>query len=163
MRFTATVVATTAAIISCVAAQDPDSLEGAQRRMERLESAASLRCEFEQGAQALWENGELSLESARWGASSLVDFDSIDRQQQTARLTGSTGRSNTVALLATADTLTFLETPLLGSPNMTTVFAWSPANDSDQFVAVTSRHVAGVLGSTSPFPSQFYGTCRILN
>lgn len=122
-----------------------------------LLSVTALRCKFEAGTQTDWKDGAPSSESARW-RNSLQVFDTFDRERRTARLIGNTGATANVALVATSDTLTFIEVPALGAPNMTTVFAYNPTDDRSQFVAVTSRHVTMGTG-VSPFPSQFYGTC----
>lgn len=122
----------------------------------KLFQARSVRCEWGRGTQANWDTGTLSLKQGTFGKDAIVTFDSIDAQQRTARIVANAG-ANDVVVIPTPEGLTFFERTALGSVNVTTIFAKGvgPAN---QLVGVTSRHLT--LGG--PFPSQWHGTCRIL-
>lgn len=121
-----------------------------------LLQARSIRCEWERGTQAEWDNGKLSLKQGSFGKDATVTFDSINIQKRTARIVGNAGASD-VVVIPTADGMTFLERTALGSVNVTTVFA-EGVGPSKQLVGVTSRHIS----LSGPFPSQWHGPCRIL-
>lgn len=148
----------TLAVIGTILVSGPAAFQDNQAATSRLLSANALRCEFPEGVQTDWDDGEPSTEPSSWRNSTQV-FRSIDRQQRTAVLVGNSGATASVAFLATPlGQLTFLEVPLLGAPNMTTVFPFNLPGNAEQFVVVTSRHV----DTGSPFPSQFYGTCVVM-
>jgi len=66
-----------------------------------------------------------------------------------------------VAVLRTLGAVTFIEQTTLGSVNVTTVFETRPPALQAGFIAVHSRHAAGMMGP--PVPSQYHGTCRVWN
>lgn len=128
--------------------------------VSRLVASRSLRCQFDQGTQAKWETGNLKIETVRFGEGGAVTFDSINSKAGRARVIGNAGAGD-VDLIPAAGALTFVETTGLGSVNVTTVFGEYRTRLSREFIAVQSRHIIGMLGS-APLPSQFHGTCRVL-
>ena len=49
----------------------------------------------------------------------------------------------------------------MGNPVITTIFPVSGDTSPGSFYAVNSRHFFTILSDT-PFPSQYYGTCKVL-
>lgn len=127
---------------------------------ERLVSATSLRCELTKGTQASWDSGDLTLAQSDSGASGEVTFDSINHKRGTARLIANAGATD-VKVMASSTGLTFVEKTDVGNWNFTTVFAHYDAPGSRRFVVVESRHttLSTLIG---PFPSQYYGSCVVL-
>ncbi len=123
---------------------------------DRLMAARSMRCHFDKGSFGEWANGVVSVKEAR--DLLVLVFDSIDLTAQTARLIGNVGAEDVIALAAIPG-VTFIEQTPKGSFNFTTVFATAPTEGSQEFVAVTSRHMALTF---SLLPSQRHGTCRLL-
>ena len=99
----------------------------------------------------------MTIKEGNWGKGGTVVFDSIDTKRGTARIVGNAGAGD-IAVLRTVDGLTFIEETLLGTVNVTTVLA-RPLESTNRLVAVMSRHITSFGG---PFPSQWHGTCRIL-
>ena len=122
-----------------------------------LLEARSIRCELAKGTQASWDGGRLKLEGSDFGEGGKVTFDSIDAEAGKARIIANAGAGD-VFVLVTVSGLTFLEQTSLGSINLTTVFASYDSPASRRFVAVSSRH----QNLNGPFPSQYHGTCSIL-
>ena len=120
-------------------------------------SAHSIRCDLGQGTQASWDGGKLKLESANFGKGGQVTFDSIDANSGKARIIANAGAGD-VFVLVTAIGLTFIEQTAMGNINFTTVFATYDSATSHRFIAVSSRH----QDLNGPFPSQYHGTCSIL-
>lgn len=123
--------------------------------MSLLLGAQSLRCSINQGTQASWDTGELSLKSARFAEDAEVVFDAINTETGKARIIGNAGAGDLLVTVVGSGIM-FVEFTPVGNVNITTVFA---SYDSAQhFIAVESRHqyIAG------PFPSQYHGTCTIL-
>jgi len=125
--------------------------------LARLLSAKSIRCEIGKGTQASWEGGKLRREESEFGEGAKATFDSIDAQAGKARIIGNAGAGDLMVLVTTAG-LTFVEPTALGNINFTTVFASYDSPVSRRFVAVSSRHQS----INGPFPSQYHGTCSIL-
>jgi hypothetical protein len=125
---------------------------------DRLRRAKSIRCELDRGTYGSWERGGLKLEPERFGEGGKVTFDSIDTNAGKARLIGSIGAVDVRAIL-TETGLTFIEATQVGNLNFTTIFATYDTLESRRFVAVSSRHVAI---EKSPSPSQYHGTCFVL-
>lgn len=123
----------------------------------RLLRARSLRCDLQTGTQASWDGGTLKLQPASFGEGGRVTFDSIDTKSGKARLIGNAGASD-IQVVPTAIGLTFVEQTAFGNLNFTTVFASYDSLSSRRFVAVASRH----QDLNGPFPSQYHGTCSIL-
>jgi hypothetical protein len=121
---------------------------------EQLLRAKSLKCTFGPGTVADWEKGKPKLESDNFGKA--VNYDAIDLKNGSARVIGSSGASD-LAVTAGAYGLTFIER-FIGGISITTVFS-DYKKGSREFVAVLSRHV-GVMGP--PIPSQYHGTCIVL-
>ena len=86
-----------------------------------------------------------------------MTFDSIDAKGGKARIIGNEGASNARVLL-TATGLTFVEETAFGNVNFTTVFGRYDSATSRRFVAISSRH----QDINGPFPSQYHGTCSVL-
>jgi len=125
-----------------------------------LLSARSIQCEQAKGTQADWDNGSLKLTQVNWegrsGPDTTLTFDSIDTQSGTARLISS-GAAD-VAVLTGPSGVTFIEQTDAGNMNFTTIFPYSQPPRSETFIFVRSRH----FFIRGPFPSQYHGTCRIL-
>ena len=85
-------------------------------------------------------------------------FDSIDTQAGTARIIGNAGAGD-ISVVVTPVGLTFIEQTGVGGLNFTTVFTHFVEPENVARAAVTSRHLI-LVGS--PFPSQYHGTCVIL-
>lgn len=130
--------------------------ESERKAFDRLLAARCLRCTLDEGTQAEWRGGRVKLTSARFGKAGVLTFDGINVKEGTARLIA--GSVADVAVLVTPVGLTFLEQTGSGNLIVTTVFG-DHALSGDRFAAVSSRHIATF---TSPFPSQYHGTCTIL-
>ena len=140
----------------------------AQARMEQrtptpasdaasLFQAQSVRCEWGQGTIVSWDEGRPVLEQGNFGKDAGIVFDSIDTQAGTARIIGNAAAGD-IRVVETPDGLTFIEQATFGGLNFTTVFAHFVGPGNVALAAVTSRH----LSFASPFPSQYHGTCVIL-
>jgi hypothetical protein len=138
-------------LVSGAYAQQADEAFG------RLLRARSLRCDLRMGTQASWDGGTPKLERSTFGEGSRVTFDSIDTKAGKARLIANAGAGD-VQVLATVAGLTFVEQTAFGNLNFTTVFANYDSAVSRQFIAVASRH----QNINGPFPSQYHGTCSVL-
>jgi hypothetical protein len=121
---------------------------------EQLHRAKSLKCTFGPGTVADWEKGKPKLESDNFG--NAVNYDAIDLKNGSARVIGPSGASD-LAVTAGAYGLTLTES-FIGGVSITTVFS-DYKKGSREFIAVLSRHV-GVMGP--PIPSQYHGTCIVL-
>lgn len=121
---------------------------------KELLSAKSLKCTFGPGTFGDWDGGEFTLVRDIYGQS--VNYDAIDLKKGTARVIGPTGASDLVVTYGTYG-LTFTESFVTGIA-ITTVFPEYKKGTKD-FIAVLSRHV-GVIGS--PLPSQYHGTCVVM-
>lgn len=121
--------------------------------LDRLMAARSLRCEFPVGVATDWDSG--SPIGEKTSLNGPLVFDSIDHKANSARLIGNVGASD-LLLLATVDSLTFIEVTSTGNVNVTTVFSYYAKRTRD-FIVVHSRHVSIV----QPFPSQYHGTCEV--
>lgn len=124
----------------------------------RLLKARSLRCDIQRGTQASWDGGNLKLEPATYGEGGRVTFDSIDIRSGKARLIGNAGAGD-IQVVPTAVGLTFVEQTAFGNLNFTTVFGTYDSPSSRRLITVTSRH----QDLHGPFPSQYHGTCSILD
>lgn len=126
---------------------------------KRLAQSRSLKCLFVEAAQADWSTGRLNTSTIK-NEKFALHFDSIDAKKGTSRLIGNVGAADLVAVL-TLEGLTFIEQTPSGNHNFTTVFPFYK-KDTQEFVAVTSRHVMlPDVDSESPLPSQRHGTCRV--
>ena len=122
-----------------------------------LINARSIGCELDRGTQASWDGGKLKLKGSNFGEGGKVTFDSIDTRKGKARLIGNVGAEDVVVLI-TPSGLTFVEQTAMGNLNFTTVFSAYDSSSLHRFIAVSSRH----MNFNSPFPSQYHGTCSIL-
>ena len=129
----------------------------AEEAFARLLTVRSLRCELGAGTQASWDSGSLKLERSAFGEGAKVTFDSIDTKAGKARLIGTQGAGDVQVLLTVAG-LTFIEQTAFGNLNFTTVFSKFDSAVSRRFIAVASRH----QNINGPFPSQYHGTCSVL-
>jgi hypothetical protein len=125
---------------------------------ERLAEAQSIRCQLDKGAQANWESGGAMIEETSYGDGGTFVFDSIDLGAGTARLIGNVDEV-TVNVFSTPAGLTFMELTPSGNVTFTTVFATPPVTGDPRFIAVESRHN---LLFTEAIPSQYHGTCEIM-
>ena len=128
-------------------ASDPASLFQAQ----------SVKCEWGQGTIVSWNEGRPLLEQGSFGKDAEIIFDSIDTQVGTARIIGNASAGD-ISVVETPVGLTFIEQATFGGMNFTTVFAHFVEPENVALATVTSRH----LSFASPFPSQYHGTCVIL-
>ena len=124
---------------------------------KRLVNARSLRCELTRGVQASWDSGQLKLEPSAMSDAGKMTFDSISPKDGTARIIGNAGVGDVIVNVSIAG-ITFLEETKSGNLNITTIFASYESPGSRRFVAVQSRHQT----LNGPFPSQYHGTCTVL-
>ncbi len=160
-------------IVACVLGVPGSSAQTVSDPAVRLFQARSIRCEWGPGTQGKWEDGQPSLELGTFGPGATVTYDSINGQTGEARVVGNTGAFD-VSVLQTPVGLTFIEvgTGLAGGLSFTTVFASTVDRDTattaeraqrplarSSYIGVISRHldIAGTI-----LPSQWHGTCRIL-
>ncbi len=122
---------------------------------DRLMNAKSLKCKFGPSAFADWKGSKVKVRKDKFDAT--VTYDSIDLKTGKARMTADAGAAD-VIVLASADGLTFIEETTLGNFSFTTVFA-DYAKGTLDFIVVTSRHEKFI---NEPLPSQYHGTCKIL-
>jgi len=112
------------------------------------------------GTQAEWDAGKVKLSQTTWSGGTAT-FDSIKHEPGTdagtARLIGNAGAGD-IQVKMTPSGITFIEETLFGGLNITTVFDKYDSSATQRFIAVASRH----LDVNGPFPSQFHGTCTIL-
>jgi hypothetical protein len=142
-----------------------------------LSKATTLRCAFDQGSQSEWDKGKLTIttDGVRFGEGGVFTFDSISLRKHTAgpcelpilaigvgraRIIGNGGGGDVLALL-TMGSLTFVETTSSGSVIVTTVFEQLKPGTLD-YIAVQSRNISGLGDLSSPMPSQYHGTCRVM-
>jgi hypothetical protein len=137
-------------LVSATHAQQADEV------LTRLLRARSLRCEFQAGTQASWDGGSLKLKQVTAGEGGRMTFDSIDTRAGKARMIGNVGAVD-VRVLMTVTGLTFVEETHFGNLNFTTVFG--SYDSSRRVIAVSSRH----QDINGPFPSQYHGTCSVLD
>ena len=125
--------------------------------VDLLFSARTLTCEWGQGTTANWnDGGQPTLKQVSFGAGTI--FDAIDTEAGAARIIGNAG-SGDVSVVVTPVGLTFIEQTGAGGLNVTTVFNHFVEPENTARIAVTSRHIT-LVGS--PFPSQYHGSCEIL-
>ena len=141
----------------------------AQDRTTQLEAqtalyaAKSIRCVLGDGVHTTWSGGKPDrtlVPYATDASKATMVFDSIDLQRRVARLIGELG-STDVELVSAAAGLTFAElTP--NGPNVTTVYAYYNSAVARRFLMVQSRHMVILPPVGTPTPSQYYGTCEVL-
>lgn len=132
----------------------------------RLFQASTIRCHFQKGTEATWEEGRLSIETSEDGEE--VTFDSIDPEAGTARLIAEAGPAD-VRVMSTEVGLTFHDVTEAGNPVLTTVFAFVVPGHRTRYIAVDSHHMGWPASwpwpepDTAPvFALQYHGTCEIL-
>ena len=146
--FTAAIVLFLSSVCYAQQADDP---------LVSLLNAESIECDFGKGTEALWEKGKLKLVASDFGAAVKIAFESIDAKEGKARLNGNLGGRD-VLVFFTGSGITFLEQTGMGNINITTVFFKYKSPAARHFIAVTSRHHV----FNDPYPSQYHGTCSIL-
>ena len=121
-----------------------------------LLGAKSIICKFDKGAFGEFDGGDAKVSFDNFGKRSAVSYTSINLEESEAIVSGVLGKG-AVAILPTSAGLTFLEGTASGNIIFTTVFLIPQENGS--FPAVTSRHIASLMGA--PIPSQYYGICTV--
>jgi hypothetical protein len=124
-----------------------------------LATVKSLKCKFPVYAVVSWKNGQPEAQIKQAQMFSL-DFDEIDADDGTARVTSTSGATHITALL-TVSSLHLMERSVTGTLNITTVF--SSDKGATTWRAVHSRHdylPMSIPGFVSePTVSQNYGEC----
>ena len=127
-----------------------------------LVKAKTLKCYLGKGSAANWDAGDVEIKMVKEYSKKQEDcimiFDSIDLKNDKARLIGNQGSTDVMAF-ATVGGVTFIEQAGGGSVFVTTIFP-KYKKGSNELLFVHSRHFAGFV--SGPMPSQYYGTCRIL-
>jgi len=119
-----------------------------------LRSARSLRCAFPSGGAEVLTDAKPRYKPAH-GTDGV--FDDIDRDKGMARVIGRAGAGN-VQVVASRETLTFIEASPLGYPQITVVFGIFRPHTTE-LLASDSRH-AIVEGRV--LVEQYYGSCHVL-
>lgn len=118
-----------------------------------LLSAERLQCEFGPGTMAAWEDGSAAPITVSWTGEAVV-YDHISINDGTAAR-GDAGIDGPVRIVPTNRGMHFYEFGTDGDLSITTV---TTARDGqDRYLAVLSRHAAGVSGMLTP--AQYYGSC----
>jgi hypothetical protein len=120
-----------------------------------LLNAHELKCTFTNYATARWDSGAPRVTT---GTDSMaLSVTTINAKKGTAMIAATATVPVDVGITATG--ITVIERTPIGNRNLLTVFATAAQDGS--FPAVYSRH----LGDTAalPTPSQYYGTCSIVN
>lgn len=120
---------------------------------DSLNNIKSLKCVFPTISSADWEKDDPKPKIEKQQKLSF-HLESIDIANSKARIIGN-ARAEDLSVIATHESVHFLETTSSGNLNITTVFA--SCNKEGKFKAVHSRHVT-MLGG--PLPSQSYGFCQ---
>jgi hypothetical protein len=137
-------------VVALAVGLDAQILPG-PKDVQSLLSLRSLKCSFPWYASADWDADEPKIKIASQGFT--FNIDSIDYKKGSARLIGNAGAVD-LGADAGESSASFLEIVPVGTPNLTTVYAWR--NREGHFKAVHSRHTA--IGG--PSPSQNYGWCQ---
>lgn len=125
--------------------------------LEDLLKANSIRCDFDKGAAASWDDGDVSVSSSNFGEGGRALYTNLDHENNKAKLSGNNGESE-LFMLTTAGGINFIESPGFGNMIFTSIFAHYAEPGAKKYFAVTSRHVKGF---GDPIPSQYHGTCTI--
>jgi hypothetical protein len=129
-----------------------------------FERARSFRCDFPAGSVRDISAKAAGPNEMSSGLRDIV-FTAVDRDKGTATMVGNVGTEQ-VVIVATGEALTFVETTVLGSVIITTLFASTrhEVRDGpltlDAYRAVMSRHIA--RAGRSAIVSSLDGTCRAL-
>jgi hypothetical protein len=129
---------------------------------EELASIKGLKCIFPVAAVGNWSTGDLQPPRIKTEGILRLDIDSIDTQDGSAHIAGTSVRSSDVVARVSAWSLHFIETDEIGSLNVTTVFAQH--SRTGKLRAVHSRasylpvELPGV--SVDASASQYYGECE---
>lgn len=103
-----------------------------------LQDVRSLRCSFVVASFVEWNGDEIEFEVD--SDSTPLDFyiDSIDRDNNTARMIGNQGSADLFVVPGLAST-SFIEMTPSGNTNLTTVYDYR--NENGHFRAVSARHI----------------------
>jgi hypothetical protein len=136
-------------------APPPAPLPGQAAAGSPFATVKALRCTFTLYVAARWENGEP--QAVAGDDQFLFTIEAIDVAARRARVVGATA-SASVSAFVTGTGLNVIEQTPIGNFILTTVFANGRAGE--RFVAVHSRHLGDV--SAPPGPSQYYGSCELV-
>ena len=149
-----------AMVVSVVAGGQPFSAQSTDKNP--LAGVKSLKCKFPVYVVGAWKNGE-SQAQVKQAQEFSLEFDQINTEDGDARVTGTAGATHITALL-TISSLHFMERSVLGTLNITTVFAGE--SGARRLRAVHSRHdylAMSLPGYVSePTVSQNYGYCDVV-
>jgi len=149
------------AVLLCLIVSNPDgrASAGQNTAANPLATVKSLKCRFPVYAVMSWKNGQPEAQ-VKQGQMFSLDFDEIDADDGTARVTSTSGATHITALL-TVSSLHLMERSVTGTLNITTVF--SSEKGATTWRAVHSRHdylPMSIPGFVSePTVSQNYGEC----
>lgn len=139
------------------AASNPSSAQSTAANP--LATVKALKCKFPVYAVVSWKNGQPEAQ-IKQGQNFSLDFDEIDTDDGTARVTGTSGATHITALL-TVSSLHLMERSVTGTLNITTVF--TSERGVGTWRAVHSRHdylPMSIPGFVSePSVTQNYGEC----
>jgi hypothetical protein len=122
---------------------------------KRLISAKSLRCTLGAGSVVDWSSGKPRVKNDTFNLT--IYYDSIDAKKHKARAIGRQLTSDTTLYLTQVG-MTFVEQTESGDISIATVFS-DYRRGSKEYMAVYSRHNS-IIGS--PAPSQYHGSCEVL-
>jgi hypothetical protein len=145
-----------APLISVFLCFAPDVLSFQEATKTQLAKVKRLKCVFPVHAVGTWKDGEPGAEVKMTNFS--LQYESIDAEEGSARVTDRTGPVEITARLA-GDNLHLMEI-LIGALNVTTVF--NKPSRAGKLKAVHTRHEytdVAVPGYTSS-PEQYYGECE---
>jgi hypothetical protein len=135
-----------------LAGQTPQQKPAVQ---DPLFSARHLTCSFPVYAAPVWKDGAAQVVSRAQDFT--FDIDAIDLKKRSAQIVGKGGASAHASTVVTPVGVNIIEATPIGNLNVTTVFvAGGPAG---KYITVHSRHIGDP--SSTPSPSQNYGTCEI--
>jgi hypothetical protein len=120
-----------------------------------LFSARHLSCTFPVYAAPVWKEDAAQVVSKAQDFS--FDIDQIDTKKNSARIVATGGATAHASTVVTPTGVNIIEATPIGNLNVTTVFVGGSVDG--KFIAVHSRHLGDV--TTTPSPSQSYGSCTI--
>ncbi len=124
----------------------------------KLLEAESILRNFDKGADAFWDAGDVNVSLGNFGDGGRVLYTDIDHKENKAKSIGNAGQSPLFVLLS-LDNISFIERTGFGNTILTTIFGDYASPKTKKYIAVTSRHSKGFL---NPIPSQYHGTCVIV-
>lgn len=129
--------------------------------LDILLSAKAIRFQYDKGAMCEYKNAKIKINITKWAdkkEDNIFTIDQINIKTGTARLSGNVGATD-VRAISSASGLTFIEKTPYGNYSYTTVFP--VRNHENRYFFVQSRHI--LLSENDPLPSQYYGTCKIID